>query len=78
MNKHRSVILWILPSLLLIFFSGICFSWAQEGSTTDVHEDEKISLTLQKAIEIALSKNKGILVVKEKVKEAEQISFNSS
>jgi len=73
MSKYKSVISGMFPSLLLIFFLSISFSWAQEGSTTDVHKDEKILLTLQKAIEIALSENKGILVAKEKVKEAEQV-----
>jgi len=91
MKKHKSVILSIFLSSLLIFILGACFSWAQEESVKKTlftlnsfstslsslknsdSDDEKIYLTLQKAIEIALNENKGILVAKEKVDEAEQI-----
>jgi len=81
MSRYKTVILALSLSLVLILFS-FTFLKADEinslnfssnfSDSANFRKDEKISLTLQKAIEIALAKNKGILIIKEKVKESEQ------
>lgn len=86
MNRHKTAILAVFPSLGIILFSFSSlraeqiqinerknlFSLSSVSDHPDFISNEKISLTLEEAIEIALEKNKGILIAREKIKEAEQ------
>jgi len=69
MSKYKTVILAIFLCIVIILFS---FTSLKAEQINERKKDETISLTLQEAIEIALKKNKEILITKEKLKEAEQ------
>lgn len=87
MNRYKTFILAVFLSLVMVLFSftflraeeinkrEVLFSLSFPSDpldSVDSEKNEKLSLTLQEAIEIALAKNKGILITKEKIKEAQQ------